>query len=73
MDSGGRVIQPLAEVAPAVAFIEIPAGGIEIELLKARAAGIIDHMPLQFPGQPLTAGGRRDVQRRQPWKQIPGG
>lgn len=32
--------------------------------------GIIDHMPLQFSGQPLTAGGGRDVQRRQPWKQI---
>ncbi len=32
--------------------------------------GIIDHMPLQFSGQPLTAGGGRDVQRRQPGKQI---
>ena len=27
-------------------------------------------MPLQFSGQPLTAGGGRDVQRRQPGKQI---
>lgn len=65
-----RVIQSLADVAPAEAFIEIPAGGVEIELPKARAAGIIDHMPLQFSGQPLTAGGGRDVQRRQPGKQI---
>ncbi len=37
---------------------------------ESRAAGIIDHMPLQFSGQPLTAGGGRDVQRRQPGKQI---
>lgn len=70
MHGGGRVIQPLADVAPAEAFIKIAAGGVEIKLLIARAAGIIDHMPLQLSGQPLTASGGRDVQRRQPGKQI---
>jgi LacI family transcriptional regulator len=59
----------LADIAPAEAFIKIAAGGVEISSI-ARAAGIIDHMPLQFSGQPLTARGGRDVQRRQPGKQI---
>ncbi|VFS83094.1 Galactose operon repressor [Raoultella terrigena] len=43
---GGRIIEALADIAPAKALIKIPAGGVEMQLRIAAQAGIIDNVPL---------------------------
>lgn len=65
-----RVLQTVTHVVPAVAFIEIAAGGPEMQFAIADSGCIFLHVLLLFPRQPLPARGFIHVQRRQPRIEI---
>lgn len=70
MDDFIRVFQRIADVVPAVTFVEVAAGRPEMQFVIPGASRVADNMLLKFSRQPVSPGGFIDIQRSQPWVEI---
>ena len=57
MDGFIRVFQRIADVVPAVTFVEVAAGRPEMKLVIPGASRVADNMLLKFSRQPVSPGG----------------
>lgn len=70
MDGFIRVFQRIADVVPAVTFVEVATGRPEMKLVIPGASRVADNMLLKFSRQPVSPGGFIDIQRSQPGVEI---